>query len=111
MNLFLRFQLEEHAWKKWGSPEALDAEFEKRGEDAQKRRTKKFKAGLRELKKKTLTDKFRRNLKNGGSGGNFGDRLGDAKHLHKWGIPVENADGMSVETCTECGMENEMLIF
>ncbi|KAF7306644.1 DNA repair protein RAD14 [Mycena indigotica] len=29
MMLYARYQVEEFAWKKWGSPEALDAEYEK----------------------------------------------------------------------------------
>ena len=41
MMLFLRYQVEEFAWKKWGSPEALDAEWEKRTEEKKKKKNKK----------------------------------------------------------------------
>ncbi|KAK2630353.1 hypothetical protein QTJ16_001173 [Diplocarpon rosae] len=110
MNLFLRFQVEAYAWTKWGSPEAMDAEAEKRKDDAARRKTKQFNKGLRELKKKTMTDKYRRDLQNGSRGGNFGDRIGDGKHVHSWGLAVETEDGMCTRTCTDCGMENEELV-
>lgn len=53
MMLFLRYQVEDYAFNtKWGSPEALDAEFEKREADKKKRKEEKFKSKLKELKKK-----------------------------------------------------------
>ena len=112
MMLFLRYQVEEYAFapKKWGSAEALDAEFERRETDKKKRKEDKFKSKLNELKKKTRTDAYRRNLK-GGSGGQFGDRIGVGKHEHEWGRAVENEEGITVKTCTECGMEVEELEF
>jgi DNA-repair protein complementing XP-A cells len=112
MMLFLRYQVEEYAFKtKWGSAEALDAEFEKRETEKKKRKEDKFKSKLQELKKKTRTDAFRRNLKNGGKGGQFGDAIGNGKHEHEWGLAVENEDGVSVKTCVECRMEVEELEF
>lgn len=111
MMLFLRYQVEEYAFKtKWGSAEALDAEFEKREADKRKRKEEKFKTKLQELKKKTRTDTYRRNLK-GNVAGSFGDVIGGGKHEHEWGRTVENADGTSVKTCTDCGMEVEELDF
>ncbi|KAL4069450.1 XPA protein C-terminus-domain-containing protein [Scleroderma citrinum] len=38
MMLFLRCQVEDFAWKKWGSPEALDAEWERRVEERRRRK-------------------------------------------------------------------------
>ncbi|TVY91228.1 DNA repair protein RAD14 [Lachnellula willkommii] len=112
MMLFLRYQVEEYAFTtKWGSAEALDAEFEKREIDKKQRKEAKFKSKLHELKKKTRTDAYRRNLKNGGKAGQFGDTIGGGKHEHEWGQTVENADGMTVKTCVECGMEVEELEF
>jgi DNA-repair protein complementing XP-A cells len=112
MMLFLRFQVEDYAFsaRKWGSPEALDAEFEKREIDKRKRKEDKFKSKLNDLKKKTRTEAYRRNLKSG-QGGKFGDRIGEGKHEHEWGQTVENEEGMSVKTCVECGMEVEELEF
>ena len=112
MMLFLRFQVEDYAFsaRKWGSSEALDAEFERREIDKRKRKETKFKAGLKELKKKTRTDAYRRAIK-GNVGGHFGDRIGEGKHEHEWGQTVENEEGISVKTCVDCGMEVEELEF
>jgi DNA-repair protein complementing XP-A cells len=111
MMLFLRYQVEEYAInKKWGSEEKMDAENNRREEAKKKRKEDKFKSKLEELKKKTRTEAYRRNLK-GGKGGQFGDRIGGGRHEHEWGQTVENEDGMTVKTCTECGMEVEELEF
>ncbi|OQD67170.1 hypothetical protein PENDEC_c043G02444 [Penicillium decumbens] len=114
MMLYLRFQVEEYAFspKKWGSPEALDAEFERREIDKKKRREAKFKTKLQDLKKRTRVEAYRRNRK-GASGGEFGDDLGsNRKHVHQWGRSVENPEtGIGVKTCVDCGMEVEELEF
>jgi DNA-repair protein complementing XP-A cells len=109
MMLFLRYQVEEYAFThKWGSAEALDAEFAKREADKKRRKEAKFKEKLADLKRKTRTDAVRR--ERGAGGGrrmNFGDAVGGGgKHVHEWGQVVEK-DGMTVRTCTECGMEVE----
>lgn len=114
MMLYLRFQVEEYAFsdKKWGSPEALDAEFERRENEKKRRRETKFKEKLHDLKKRTRVEAYRRNRK-GPAGGNFGDDLGGGrKHVHQWGRSVENPEtGMSVKKCVDCGMEVEELEF
>lgn len=112
MMLYLRFQVEEYAFsaKKWGSPEALDAEFERREVEKKRRREVKFKQKLTDLKKRTRVEAYRRN-RQGAAGGNFGDDLGGKKkHVHEWGRLVENPEtGMGVKTCVDCGMEVEEL--
>ncbi|EJD04305.1 uncharacterized protein FOMMEDRAFT_28037 [Fomitiporia mediterranea MF3/22] len=60
MMLFLRCQVEDFAWKKWGSPEALDAEFERRQEEKKKKKAKKFEEGLRELRRRTRESVWQR---------------------------------------------------
>ncbi|KAJ4417372.1 DNA repair protein rad14 [Neurospora sp. IMI 360204] len=130
MMLFLRYQVEEYAFNvKWGSAEALDAEFEKREQDKKRRKEAKFKEKLLDLKRKTRTEAFRRNTRklggiagDGGGGGSstgrggkatkFGDAINNGgKHVHEWGRTVENEEGMTVKTCTTCGMEVEELEF
>jgi len=118
MMLFLRYQVEEYAFgEKWGSAEALDAEFERREADKKRRKEAKFKEKLLELKKKTRTDAFRRNTKagiaaNGGQATRFGDTVGGGgKHVHEWGRTVENEDGQTVKKCLSCSMEVEELEF
>ncbi|KAL2195632.1 XPA protein C-terminus-domain-containing protein [Corynascus similis CBS 632.67] len=122
MMLFLRYQVEDYAFNhKWGSPEALDAEFEKREADKKRRKEAKFKEKLLDLKRKTRTDAFRRNNAKPGSSGTgvmgglgkatkFGDAVGGSgKHVHEWGRTVENEEGMTVKTCLTCNMEVEEL--
>jgi DNA-repair protein complementing XP-A cells len=58
MMLFLRSQVEDFAWKKWGSPEALDAEYEKRVSEKKNKKNKKFEEGLKELRRKTREGSF-----------------------------------------------------
>ena len=112
MMLFLRYQVEEYAFNtKWGSAEALDAEFERREANKKKQKEDKFKSKLLELKKKTRTEAYRKAMRTGAKGGTFGDAIGGGRHEHEWGRTVENADGASVKTCVECGMEVEELEF
>jgi DNA-repair protein complementing XP-A cells len=124
MMLFLRYQIEEYAFsdKKWGSAEALDEEFERREADKKKRKEAKFKSKLLDLKKRTRTDAYRREHggltssagqptgKNGTA--RFGDVVGSGgRHVHEWGRVIENEDGMTVKTCTTCGMKVEEMEF
>jgi DNA-repair protein complementing XP-A cells len=48
MMLYLRFQVEEVAWKKWGGEEGMDAEWERREEQKRQRKERKFEEGLKE---------------------------------------------------------------
>ncbi|KAH7347215.1 DNA repair protein RAD14 [Plectosphaerella cucumerina] len=116
MMLFLRCQVEDYAFHtKWGSSEALDAEFERRQDEKRARKDKKFREKLTDLKRKTRTEAFRRQAaasKSGGGGpANFGDAVGNGRHVHEWGRAIENEEGMTVKTCTGCGMEVEELEF
>ncbi|KAI1281568.1 XPA protein C-terminus-domain-containing protein [Xylaria sp. FL0933] len=130
MMLFLRYQVEAYAFgeTKWGSAEALDAEFERREADKKRRKEAKFKEKLLDLKKRTRTDAYLRGqgkfdgsgrsgggIGSGGGGGKkakFGDTVTDGgKHVHEWGRVIENEDGVTVKTCTTCGMEVEELEF
>jgi DNA-repair protein complementing XP-A cells len=111
MMLYLRYQVEEYAFssRKWGSPEALDEEFARRQSDKKERKEKKFKSKLEDLKKRTRVEAWRRSRR-GGSGGNFGDDLGEGKHIHDWSRPIENSEaGLTMKTCLSCGMEVEEL--
>ncbi|EHY54300.1 DNA repair protein rad14 [Exophiala dermatitidis] len=110
MFLYLRCQVEEYAFseKRWGSPEALDAEFERREEEKKRRKENKFKSKLADLKKRTRVEAHQRSRK--GGGGNFGDDLGDGKHVHEFGLPVDNPEsGITLKKCVICGLEVEEL--
>lgn len=117
MMLFLRFQVEEYAiGTKWGSAEALDAEYERRETQKKARKEAKFKEKLLDLKRKTRTEAFRRQAgtlgSKNGAPSKFGDAVGGGgRHVHEWGRTVENEEGMTVKTCVTCGMEVEELEF
>ncbi|KAL4796589.1 XPA protein C-terminus-domain-containing protein [Aspergillus venezuelensis] len=115
MMLYLRYQVEEYAFsaKKWGSPEALDAEFERRENEKKRRREVKFKSKLDDLKKRTRVEAYRRNKGREGAGGRFGDEIGrNRKHVHEWGRAViDEESGVGTKKCVSCGMEVEELEF
>ena len=94
MMLFLRYQVEEFAWKKWGSPEALDAEWEKRTEEKKKKKNKKFEERLKELRRKTRETVWQRRK--------------DAEHKHIFGATEKGADGIDKQICHECGFTIEV---
>jgi DNA-repair protein complementing XP-A cells len=84
MMLFARYQVEDFAWKKWGSSEALDAEYERRAEDKRKKKNKKFEQGLRDLRRKTREGVWQRRK--------------DEEHKHIFSA-VEHGQ----QVCHECG--------
>lgn len=94
MMLFLRCQVEAFAFSpsKWGSPESLDAEFERRQGEKKKKKGKKFEEALRELRKKTRRNEWHRRK--------------EEEHRHKFEFVVDG-EGGSVQRCEECGLEVE----
>lgn len=104
MQLFLRFQVEEFAWKKWGSSEKLDEEWERREAMRIKRRDKKYNDQLREMRKKTRAEEYTRKLRNG-------QGLGE-RHVHDWSAPLKIAGefNMIKKRCIDCGVETEEIL-
>lgn len=96
MMLFLRCQVEDFAWKKWGSPEALDAEWERRTEEKKKKKNKKFEEGLRELRRRTREGIWQRRK--------------DQEHKHAFGLVETTDDGHGQQICHECGFTVEVEI-
>lgn len=94
MMLFCRFQVEEFAWKKWGSPEALDAEWNKRTSEKKKRKNKKFEQGLVELRRKTREGVWQKRK--------------DAEHKHVFSQPHPSEDGTTTQMCHSCGFTIEV---
>lgn len=87
--LFLRYQVEEFAWKKWGSPEALDAEYERRVAEKKKKKNKKFEQGLKDLRKRTREGVWQRRK--------------DEEHKHVFGPVQVGRDAIGQQICHECG--------
>lgn len=116
MQLFLRLQVEAYAFSpaKWGSPEALDEEYEKRTKISKQRKEKKFKNKLEDLKKRTRVEAYKRAKLGGGGDAQFGQKIKGRydKHEHEWGRSVLDPEtGMTKKRCEECGMEVEELEF
>ncbi|KAG9126916.1 hypothetical protein FRC07_001422 [Ceratobasidium sp. 392] len=91
MMLFVRFQVEEFAYKKWGGPEGLDAEWERRMTEKRSKRSKKFEDGLRDLRRKTRES-------------GWAKRKAE-EHVHTYGVADKE---LGVQRCTECGFEVEV---
>ncbi|KAI0094577.1 hypothetical protein BDY19DRAFT_1052395 [Irpex rosettiformis] len=89
MMLYLRYQVEEFAWKKWGSPEALDAEYERRVSQKSKKKNKKFEDSLRELRRRTRETVWQRRR--------------DQEHKHVFGVVEKDLNGVGKQVCHECG--------
>ncbi|CDK26638.1 unnamed protein product [Kuraishia capsulata CBS 1993] len=99
MLLFMRYQVEEFAFKKWGGEEGLDAEWERREKLRIKRRDTKFEKNLREIRRKTRAEQITRRHR---------ERNGGLRHEHEWSQPLESGtEGMIKRRCTDCGMETE----
>ncbi|KAK9477471.1 XPA protein C-terminus-domain-containing protein [Lipomyces japonicus] len=99
MMLYLRYQVEEFAFKKWESPEGLDAEFERRVAMKKEKKDKKFAQKLKEMRKKTRTETWNKRL----------DRV---DHQHEWSDQVEiPGKGIAVRKCVDCGLETEEIVF
>ncbi|KAI5970171.1 RAD14 [Candida margitis] len=102
MQLFLRFQVEEFAFKKWGSSEGLDLEWERREQNKLKRKEKKYQDALREMRKKTRAEEFTRKLRHGKS-------LNE-RHVHDWSAPLKMSENTIKRRCIECGIEVEEVV-
>ncbi|KAM9939078.1 hypothetical protein OXX80_001439 [Metschnikowia pulcherrima] len=104
MQLFLRLQVEEYAWKKWGSAEGLDAEWERREQARLDRRDKRYQAKMKEMRKKTRAEEYTRKLRNG--------QALDDRHAHEWSAPlaVDGNERLVRRRCIDCGIETEEII-
>ncbi|MBW0467615.1 hypothetical protein O181_007330 [Austropuccinia psidii MF-1] len=98
MMLFLREQVEAYAFsdKKWGSPEALDEEFQRREKEKRRKKNKKFEDQLKELRKRTRT--------------NVWHKRQEAVHVHQF-QQSQNSNGKQVQRCLDCGLETECETF
>lgn len=94
MMLFLRYQVEEFAWKKWGSPEALDAEYERRTAEKKKKKNKKFENSLKELRRRTKEGVWQKRK--------------DEEHKHSYGPLERDREGNCRQICHTCGFTVEV---
>ncbi|KAG8858731.1 hypothetical protein FRB96_004868 [Tulasnella sp. 330] len=100
MMLYLRCQVESHAVTKWGSLDALDAEYGRRAEEKKRKKSKKFEEALRDLRKKTREGVWQKRR--------------DEEHIHEFGEVEEDEGGESGsgrQRCKDCGFEIEVEVF
>lgn len=103
MQLFVRLQVEKFAWKKWGSAEGLDEEWERREAMKIKRRDKRYQDKLKEMRKKTRAEEYTRKLRDGKS-------LGE-RHTHEWSAPLKlKEENTYMRRCLGCGVETEQVL-
>lgn len=104
MQLFLRMQVEGFAWKKWGSPEGLDKEWEKRERTRLERKEKRYQSKLKEMRKRTRAEEYTRKIRNG--------QLINERHEHLWSVPmtVAGSSSMIKRRCIDCGIETEEIV-
>ncbi|KAG5519036.1 hypothetical protein PMAC_002568 [Pneumocystis sp. 'macacae'] len=95
MMLFLRYQVEEFAWKKWGGPEKLDMEWERRIKEKKMKKALKLQKKIEDLRKRTRTTQYIEKIK-----GKQG------KHIHDFSLPTMNSMGLMIKKCS-CGFEIE----
>jgi len=116
--LYVRYQVEEFAWKKWGGPEGLDKEWERREKMKKEKKDKKFEQQLKgisllqggfthlDLRKRTRTEQWTKRVRRKGQG------FDDEAHEHVFGpeIQLEGEDVVR-RKCEICGMETEEIVF
>ncbi|KZT74859.1 hypothetical protein DAEQUDRAFT_742304 [Daedalea quercina L-15889] len=95
MMLFLRCQVEDFAWKKWGSPEALDTEWERRTAEKKKKKNKKFEEGLKELRRRTRETVWQKRK--------------DREHKHVFGVVEKGSDGVGKQVLNDRQEEHEQM--
>ena len=104
MMLYLRFQVEDYAFKKWSGAEGLDTEYQRRESAKKIKKEQKFEAKLNELRRKTRTAALTKKVK---------ERSGyRGSHTHVYGsnyTTPELESGMVLRKCTICGIEVEEL--
>ncbi|KAL3233511.1 DNA repair protein RAD14 [Nakaseomyces bracarensis] len=103
MQLFVRCQIEEFAFKKWGGEEGLDQEWQKREEGKTSRREKKYQKKIAEMRLKTRAQEYTNRLR---------EQKYGTKHVHDFSIVVttgKDDDGTPFirKKCVDCGLETE----
>ncbi|XBW34605.1 hypothetical protein QEN19_000171 [Hanseniaspora menglaensis] len=103
MILFLRDEVEQYAYKKWGSQEKLDSEWARREERKIIIKEKKYQKQLKEMRKKTRAQEFTRKLQL--------QKFGK-EHKHNWFVVnVDEVTSCITKQCKDCGKKIEEIEF
>lgn len=103
MQLYLRYQIEEFAFKKWGGADGLDAEWLRRQQQKMDRKNKRFETKLQEMKMRTRAEEYTRKLREKANDG-YG-------HVHDWSAPLQMEGAVVKRRCIDCGLETEEISF
>lgn len=103
MQLFLRCEVENFAFNKWGGEQGLDEEWHRREEGKAQRREKKYQQEMMKMRMKTRAQEYTTRLK---------ERKHGKAHVHNFSAAIDgglNEDGYQVirRRCTGCGLETE----
>lgn len=91
MQLFLRYQIEEFAFKKWNGPDGLDQEWLRRQQMKVDKKKRVFETKLKEMRKRTRAEEYTKKI-----------RERDHKtHVHEWRVKEGG------RRCIGCGFEVE----
>ncbi|CCK72026.1 DNA repair protein RAD14 KNAG_0I02400 [Huiozyma naganishii CBS 8797] len=98
MQLFVRCEVERFASSKWGSLEALDAEWERRETDRRDRKTRKYDREIKQMRLRTRAQEFTKKYHRG----KYGPR-----HTHEFVTREgpKDIEGTVTRRCTGCGLE------
>ena len=106
MMLYMRYQVEEFAWRKWGGPEGLDEEWNRREKVKREKKEKKFAEKLNDLRKRTRTEAWTKRARR------KGQALDNGAHEHVFTPEIRLEEESVVrKTCEICGMETEEIVF
>lgn len=108
MQLFLRLEIEDFAFKKWGSEDGLDLEWERRETLKIKRNEKKYKKLIANMRLKTRAQEYTKKLQ---------EKKFGKKHIHDFSNNSyttnktdENGHKIVKRRCADCGLEIEEFI-
>lgn len=103
MILFLREEVEQYAFKKWGGHDKLDAEWVRREERKITIKEKKYQKQLKEMRKKTRAQEFTKKLQL--------KKFGKS-HVHEWVVVnIDETTSCITKECKDCKQRIEEIEF
>lgn len=103
MILFLREEVEQYSFKKWGGQDKLDSEWVRREERKISIKEKKYQKQLKEMRKKTRAQEFTKKLQL--------KKFGKS-HIHEWiVVNIDEVTSCITKECKDCKKRIEEIEF